>query len=639
MRVGLLGGSFNPPHRGHVAMALAVRAGLGLDEVLLIPAARPPHKPGHDAMASPHDRLRMTEAAARAHGLRVSAIELERLGPSYTRDTIAALEAARPGDTFFFIIGADTVDELPTWRDAAALLRRVQFVVVNRPGHDLEANLAVVAARLGEDVAAGLRAHTVTMDAADVSSTAIRRRIHDGVAGWEDDLEPEVARIISEERLYGRDFVTTPATIRGIGAHVGSRVELRGWLYKQRGKGKLAFVHLRDGTGVIQAVATRDQLGEETFARLKGLQQESALKLRGNVRADERAPGGYELDVDDLEVVAPAAADYPIAHVSDQGIDFLLGKRHLWLRSSKQHAVLRVRNEVIKAIRDFFYEREFVLVDAPIFTPAACEGTTNLFEVAYFEDKAYLTQSGQLYMEAAAMAHGKVYCFGPTFRAERSKTRRHLTEFWMVEPEMAWATLEDVMDLAEAFLEAVVARALERCKEELKTLERDTSALERVRRPFPRLTYDEAVKLLHDKGLPFEYGNDLGAPDETAISESFDRPVMIHRWPAAVKAFYMARDAANPALALGVDVIAPEGAGEVIGGGQRSIDLADLERQLEVHKLPREAFEWYLDLRRFGAVPHGGFGLGLERLVAWICGREHVREAIPFPRTIYRKEP
>jgi asparaginyl-tRNA synthetase len=300
---------------------------------------------------------------------------------------------------------------------------------------------------------------------------------------------------------------------------------------------------------------------------------------------------------------------------------------------------MRVRNELAMAVRDFFYERGFVLIDAPIFTPSACEGTTTLFEVSYFDDKAYLTQSGQLYMEAACMAHGKVYCFGPTFRAERSKTRRHLTEFWMVEPEMAYAGLDDVMALAEEFVSYLVARALDRCTDELKVLERDTKPLENVRAPFPRISYTQAVALLNEKGHPFEWGGDLGAPDETVISESFDRPVMIHRYPAEVKAFYMRRDPTDEKVALCVDVIAPEGVGEIIGGGERSIDLAYLESQIAKHGLPRQAFEWYLDLRRYGSVPHAGFGLGLERTVAWICGREHIREAIPFPRTIYRKDP
>jgi asparaginyl-tRNA synthetase len=428
------------------------------------------------------------------------------------------------------------------------------------------------------------------------------------------------------------------ATVRTLGDHDGQRVELRGWLYKLRGKGKIAFLHLRDGTGVVQVILKRDALGAERLAELKDCGQESSLKVTGTVRKDERAQGGYEVEADGFEVVSKAAGEYPIA-LQAHGIDHLLSHRHLWLRSSQQHAVIRVRHEVVQAIRDFFYERDFILVDAPIFTPAACEGTSNLFEVKYFDDLAYLTQSGQLYMEAGAMAHGKCYCFGPTFRAERSKTRRHLTEFWMVEPEMAYASLEDVMDLSEEFLEYVVGRALERCKTELETLERDTAALERVKRPFPRVSYDEAVKLLHEKGLEFEWGEDLGAPQETAISESFDRPVLIHRWPKAIKAFYMAPDPEDERLVLGVDVIAPEGAGEVIGGGERSPDLAYLEAQIAAHDLPPEAFSWYLDLRRFGSVPHGGFGLGLERTVAWICGREHVREAIPFPRTLYRKEP
>lgn len=638
MRTGLLGGSFNPPHHGHLAMARAAKEALGLDRVILIPAARPPHKPTSQDMASPHDRLTMTRAAAAEQGLEVSPIELERIGPSYTIDTVRELQRLHPDDTFFFIIGGDTLGELPTWREAARLLGEVRFVVVNRPGYDLDAGLATIASAFGEDAARDIRGHVVTMPPHPVSSTEVRRRIREDAPGWRDLVPAGVAAVIDAERLYGRSFVTTYTTIGELARHEGQRVELRGWLYKQRGKGKICFLHLRDGTGIVQTIVNKEQVGEQVFERLKGLGQESALKVRGTPRKDERAPGGVELDVDDLEVVAPAAGEYPIS-LQEHGIDFLLSKRHLWLRSAKQHAVMRVRNEVVKAIRDFFYDRGFVLIDAPIFTPSACEGTTNLFEVKYFDEFAYLTQSGQLYMEAGAMAHGKVYCFGPTFRAERSKTRRHLTEFWMVEPEMAWASLDDAMALAEEFLEAIVQRALERCKEELKVLERDTAALERVKRPFPRITYDEAVKILHDKGLPFEYGNDFGAPDETAISEQFDRPVMIHRWPHEVKAFYARRDPKNDKLALAVDVIAPEGVGEVIGGGERATDLAFLEQQIAQHKLPMEAFEWYLDLRRYGSVPHAGFGLGLERTVAWICGREHVREAIPFPRTIYRKDP
>ena len=435
--------------------------------------------------------------------------------------------------------------------------------------------------------------------------------------------------------------MTTKATVATLSQHVGESVALHGWVYKLRGKGKIAFLHLRDGSGIVQAVLKRDDVGEEALAALKGAGQESSIRVTGQVKEDARAPGGYELQGESVEVLAPAVGDYPIALQSEQGVDYLLSHRHLWLRSSQQHAVMRVRNEVMKTIVDFFYDRDFVRIDAPIFTPAACEGTTTLFEVPYFddEDKAYLTQSGQLYMEAGALAHGKCYCFGPVFRAERSKTRRHLTEFWMVEPEMAWAGLNDVMDLAEEFLETIVTRVLERCATELATLERDTTALERVKRPFPRISYDEAVELLNAKGHPFEWGGDFGAPDESVISDSFDRPVMIHGWPRAIKAFYMAPDPNDERLCLGVDVIAPEGCGEVIGGGERSADLAYLEGQIEAHGLPKAAFEWYLDLRRYGTCPHGGFGLGLERTVAWLCGREHVREAIPFPRTIYRKEP
>lgn len=638
MRIGLFGGSFNPPHAGHLAVARAVREAQGLDEVILIPAARPPHKPDEPDMASPADRLRMTEAlAALDPCLSVSDIELSRIGPSYTVDTVRALQAERPEDSFCFVIGADTVGELPTWKDAQALLREVEFVPVNRPGYDLSEGLATVARELGADLATGLAERTVTMPPSNVSSTTIRQRVLAGEP-WEDLVPAEVATIIRAEGLYGRNFVTELTTIRRLGEHVGARVELRGWLYKIRGKGKIAFLHLRDGSGTVQVILKRDVVGEDAMKAAKEAGQEASLKIRGSVRADERAPGGYEVEADDVEIVSPVDGEYPIA-LQEHGVDFLLSQRHLWLRLSKQHAVIRVRSEVIQAIRDFFYERDFTNVDAPIFTPAACEGTSNLFKVDYFEDEAFLSQSGQLYMEAAAMAHGKVYCFGPTFRAEKSKTRRHLTEFWMVEPEIAYGTLDDVMDLSEEFLEYVVQRVLERCATELETLGRDLEPLKRVQRPFPRVSYDDAVKILHEKGLEFTWGDDFGAPDETAISENFDRPVLIHRYPAAIKAFYMKRDPEDARFALGVDVIAPEGVGEVIGGGERATDLQYLLDQIKAHDLPQEAFEWYLDLRRYGSVPHAGFGLGLERTVAWICGREHVREAIPFPRTIYRKEP
>ncbi|MCX7805970.1 MAG: asparagine--tRNA ligase [Planctomycetota bacterium] len=428
------------------------------------------------------------------------------------------------------------------------------------------------------------------------------------------------------------------ATIRRLGEHVGRNVRLRGWLYNKRSKGKLHFLQVRDGTGICQAVVFRDDVVPETFAEADRITQESSLELEGAVRADARAPGGFEISVSALRIVH-LARDYPIAK-KEHGPDFLLSNRHLWLRSRLQWAKLRVRHTVVRAIRDFFDSRDFVLVDAPIFTPAACEGTTTLFEVKYFEDeKAYLTQSGQLYMEAAAMAFGKVYCFGPTFRAEKSKTRRHLTEFWMVEPEVAYCDLNGVMELAEQLVSAIVARVLGVNREELKILERDTAPLEKISPPFPRLKYDDAVRFLNGKGLPFQWGGDFGAPDEAAISNSFDRPVMVHRYPAAVKAFYMKRDPEDERLALCVDVLAPEGTGEIIGGGQREDSLEKLEAAIAAHNLPRQAFEWYLDLRRYGSVPHGGFGLGVERTVAWLTGTEHVRECIPFPRMLYRIYP
>ena len=426
--------------------------------------------------------------------------------------------------------------------------------------------------------------------------------------------------------------------------HVGQEVTLRGWLYNLRAGGKILFPQLRDGTGVVQCVVLKRNVPEETWEALRHLGQESSLVVRGTVRADERAPGGFELDVTGASVVQ-AVEGYPITP-KEHGTEFLMDQRHLWIRSRRQHAILKVRHTVVRAVRDFLDDDGFTLCDTPVLTPAACEGTTTLFEVDYFGDeKAYLTQSGQLYNEATAAAFGKVYTFGPTFRAERSKTRRHLTEFWMVEPEVAYATLDDVMALCERFLSSIAARVLEERREELKILERDTSKLETIVPPFPRLRYDEAVKILqegHERGeleSRFEWGGDFGAPDETYISSRFDRPVMVHRYPAAVKAFYMERDPERPELALGVDVLAPEGYGEVIGGGQRATSLEFLEEQIRAHGLPREAFEWYLDLRRYGSVPHAGFGMGLERCVAWMCGIEHVRETIPFPRMLYRLRP
>ncbi len=427
-------------------------------------------------------------------------------------------------------------------------------------------------------------------------------------------------------------------TVRDLGRHVGETVTLHGWLYNRRSKGKIHFLLVRDGSGIVQAIMGRNDVPEAVFERCGTLPYESSVSVSGSVRADARAPGGYELQVSDFRVHHVPVDEYPISKQS-HGVDFLLSKRHLWLRSRKTHAVLRVRDAVITAIRSFFSGRGFICVDAPIFTPSACEGTTNLFEVQYFDETCYLTQSGQLYMEAAAMAFGKVYCFGPTFRAEKSKTRRHLTEFWMVEPEVAYADLDDIMQLAEDFIVAIARHVLEHCREELEVLERDLSRIESIVPPFPRLTYHEALKEIRAKGVDQADGEDFGAPAETALSGSFDRPVLVHRYPSAVKAFYMKRDPENEDLALCVDVIAPEGVGEIIGGGQREDDLEALGRRIEEHGLPREPFEWYLDLRRYGSVPHAGFGLGLERTVAWLCGTEHVRECIPFPRMLYRIYP
>jgi asparaginyl-tRNA synthetase len=426
--------------------------------------------------------------------------------------------------------------------------------------------------------------------------------------------------------------------IEDVAAHVGETVTLKGWLHNRRSSGKLHFLTVRDGTGFIQAVMSKAAVGPEVFVSADHLGQESAVVVTGAVRADARAPGGYELDVSGFEVVSPAH-DYPITP-KEHGVDYLMDRRHLWIRAPRQQAILRVRHEVIDACRDFFNSRGFILADTPIFTPSACEGTTTLFPVQYFEDTtAYLTQSGQLYNEANAMALGRVYAFGPTFRAEKSKTRRHLTEFWMVEPEMAYASLDDTMDLAEDLIVSVVSRVLDKRARELKALERDTSKLESVKRPFPRITYDEAAEKLKAAGLPFEWGGDFGGTDETVISQQFDRPVCIHRYPSAIKAFYMKPDPARPEVALGVDVIAPEGYGEIIGGGERLADYDLLLQRIEEHKLPKEAFDWYLDLRRYGSVPHAGFGMGIERCVSWICGLEHVRETIPYPRMLYRLYP
>jgi asparaginyl-tRNA synthetase len=428
------------------------------------------------------------------------------------------------------------------------------------------------------------------------------------------------------------------AYIEDIGKHQGEEVTIKGWLHNRRSSGKIHFLILRDGTGFIQAVMSKAAVGEEAFKAADHLSQETSIIVTGTARADTRAPSGFEIDVKSYEVVG-LAHDYPITP-KEHGVDFLLDRRHLWIRTERQQAILRVRHEIINAVRDHLNTQGFILADTPIFTPAACEGTTTLFPAQYFEDTtAYLTQSGQLYNEANAMALGRVYCFGPTFRAEKSKTRRHLTEFWMVEPEIAYADLDEVIRVAEGLVVAVVQRVLERRGRELKALERDTTKLEAVKPPFPRITYDEAVQRLQAQGLPMQWGGDFGGPDETAIAQMFDRPVMVHRYPSAIKAFYMKPDPDRPELALGVDVLAPEGYGEIIGGGERLADLDLLLTRIKEHNLPQEAFEWYLDLRRYGTVPHGGFGMGIERVVAWICGLEHVRETIPYPRMLYRLYP
>ncbi len=425
--------------------------------------------------------------------------------------------------------------------------------------------------------------------------------------------------------------------IADIAAHDGEEVTLRGWLYNKRSSGKLHFLQVRDGSGTIQCVVFKKEVAAEVFDLATHLTQESAIVVRGTVRADERSPIGFELGVVDLALVGESV-DYPITP-KDHGVAFLLDHRHLWVRSARQHAVLRIRSEISHACRDYFAERDFVLFDSPLLTPAACEGTTTLFETPYFDETAYLSQSGQLYLEAGAMAFGKVYCFGPTFRAEKSKTRRHLMEFWMVEPEVAYMDLAGDMDLAEDFVEYVVQRIVSKRAAELATLERDVAKLECVRKPFPRITYDEAIDKVRQRGFDIEWGSDFGAEEETAISEEYDRPVLVHRYPAACKAFYMKNDLDDPRLALCVDMLAPEGYGEIIGGGQREDDLGTLQKKIDEHHLPQQAFDWYLDLRRYGSVPHAGFGMGIERVVTWLCGLRHVRETIPFPRMLERLRP
>jgi asparaginyl-tRNA synthetase len=427
-------------------------------------------------------------------------------------------------------------------------------------------------------------------------------------------------------------------SISDLRRHAGETATVRGWLYHKRSSGKIRFLVVRDGTGILQCVMAKNAVTDDVFGLFDKLTQESSLSVTGLIKMDARAPGGCEMEISAVEPVH-LSQEYPITP-KEHGVDFLMDHRHLWLRSLRQTAILRVRHHLIRAIRDFFDGRGFILMDAPIFTPAACEGTTTLFETDYFDlGKAYLTQSGQLYGEAGAAALGKVYVFGPTFRAEKSKTRRHLTEFWMVEPEVAFNDLNDNMELVEEFLEHIVSTVLKECPQELNVLERNTSFLERVKKPLPRITYGEAIDILHKKGVPVEWGTDFGGTDETVISEQFDRPVIVHRYPAKIKSFYMKRDPENSELALAMDVLAPEGYGEIVGGSQREDDYETLLARIKEHNLPQSAFEWYLDLRRYGSVPHSGFGLGVERTVSWICGLDHVRETIPFPRMIYRLTP
>jgi asparaginyl-tRNA synthetase len=442
------------------------------------------------------------------------------------------------------------------------------------------------------------------------------------------------------EDTEGAEKRMTVITIEQAGKYDGQEVTIRGWLYNLRESGKLLFPIFRDGTGIIQGVCALKE-NPEPFAALKGLTQESSVIVTGKIRAEQRAPGGYEMGVSKVQVLqkVPESTPFPI-QLKEHGVDFLLDHRHLWMRTPRQAAILRIRAEAERAAREFMDSQGYTLTDAPMFTPAACEGTSTLFEVNYIDDeKAYLTQSGQLYIEATAMALGKVYTFGPTFRAEKSKTRRHLTEFWMLEPEAAFVELDEAMVLAEGLVSAIVQSVLKNKARELETLKRDTTKLQNVKPPFPRISYEDAMKVLQKHGNPAKFGDDIGGDEETIISNEFDRPVMVHRYPASIKAFYMQPDAERPDLALAFDMLAPEGYGEIIGGSQRIHDYDLLLKRLREYKLPEDAFQWYLDLRRYGSVPHSGFGMGLERTVAWICGAEHIREVIPFPRMLYRVYP
>ncbi|HVS33412.1 MAG TPA: asparagine--tRNA ligase [Thermoanaerobaculia bacterium] len=425
--------------------------------------------------------------------------------------------------------------------------------------------------------------------------------------------------------------------IKELPDHVGETVVVNGWLYNKRTSGKLQFPIIRDGSGYLQCVVFKKEVSEDVWTAVEGVTQESTVRVTGTVRAEPRAPGGVEMGVQSFDVVH-LTSEYPITP-KEHGTAFLMDLRHLWLRSKNQHAILRIRNELEKACRDFFYDRDFVLIDSPILTANAAEGTSTLFETDYFGEKAYLSQSGQLYLEPAAAAFGRVYCFGPTFRAEKSKTRRHLTEFWMIEPEVAFLEFEGLQELAEEFIEYLVGRAVERCQEELKTLERDVSRLENVKRPFPRITYRDAIELLKGKGMDVKFGDDFGGDEETVIANSFDRPVMISRYPTAIKAFYMQPDPNDPDVVLGLDMIAPEGYGEIIGGSQRIHDHDLLLERIKSHNLPIDRFQWYLDVRKYGTFPHSGFGMGIERVVAWISGVPHLRETIPYPRMLNRIYP
>jgi asparaginyl-tRNA synthetase len=425
--------------------------------------------------------------------------------------------------------------------------------------------------------------------------------------------------------------------INELANHIGQEVILQGWLTQKRSSGKISFLQIRDGSGVVQGVASRAELSEQAWEETQSVTQESSVRMTGTVQEDKRAPSGVEVHVTDFAVLQ-LAVDYPITP-KEHGTAFLMEHRHLWLRSSRQRAALRVRSEVSQAIRDFYYERDFVLIDSPILTPAACEGTSTLFETDYFGEQAFLSQSGQLYLEPAAAAFGKVYCFGPTFRAEKSKTRRHLMEFWMVEPEVAFMEFAGLCDLAEEFLIYLVDRVLENCSSELEVLERDTALLETVGRPFPRVTYTQAVETLQGQGVKIEWGDDFGGDEETVLASQHERPLMVTHFPASLKAFYMEPDPDDPKLVLGLDVLAPEGYGEIIGGSQRMHDHDQLLERVRQHELPQEAFQWYLDIRKYGSFPHSGFGMGIERFVAWMCGLKHLRESIPYPRLLYKIYP